>query len=67
MSNIFSLTLLLSNSLGLPASLLHQTITQYEVCSMQLKCCEGKDVSNSLFGEICNNELFVMLSELHMK
>lgn len=60
-SNASSLMLLLSPGPRLPASLLHQTITQDEMCSV--KWCEGKDVLNSLFGEMRNNELFVMLLE----
>lgn len=62
-SGIFSLTLLLFSSPGLPASLLHQTIRQDEVRSMQMKCCKRKDALNSLFGERCSNELFTMLME----
>lgn len=60
-SNTSSLMLLLSHTPRLPASHLHQTVTHDKMCSM--KRWEGKDVLNSLFGEMRNNELFVMLLE----
>lgn len=60
-SSTSSLMLLLSHRPRLPASLLHQTITHDEMCSMKWR--EGKDVLNSLFGEMSNNGLFVMLLE----
>lgn len=62
-SNTSSLMLLLSHSPSLPASLLHETITQKMCSDGNVKWWEGEDVLNSLFGEMRNTELFVMLSE----